>query len=133
MSDLYDGCDRDAFGPSLMPPSKNALFCMMWQVRLFYAEADGIGSSNVVDKVAVGSPQTTDLHDMQGIEDTSILEDVAEAEEEYDRPEQVPYVPTSCIPCSEQSNGCVILGHCLRALHGLTKSSKGCLSSVRAH
>ena len=26
---------------------------------------------------------------MQGIEDTSILEDLAEAEEEYDRPEQV--------------------------------------------
>lgn len=35
------------------------------------------------------SQQAADLQDMQGIEDTSILEDLAEAEEEYDKPEQV--------------------------------------------
>ena len=35
------------------------------------------------------SQQASDLQSMQGIEDTSILEDLAEAEEEYDRPEQV--------------------------------------------
>lgn len=49
---------------------------------------DGPTSSSY-DKAAAGSRPTTDLHDMQGLEDTSILEDLAEAEEEYDRPEQV--------------------------------------------
>ena len=32
-----------------------------------------------------------DLDNMQGIEDTSILEDLAEAEEGYDKPDQVQY------------------------------------------
>ena len=46
-------------------------------------------SDNLVDKGGGCSQPAVDLHDMQGVEDTSILEDLAEAEEDYDRPEQV--------------------------------------------
>ena len=71
----------------------------MWRLYVSYTGADNTGSSDLGDNI--GERQATDLHDMQGIEDTSILEDVAEAEEEYDRPEQVPWNPFSCMPCSE--------------------------------
>ena len=49
----------------------------------------GAGSSGAAAELAGHSHQASDLQNMQGIEDTSILEDLAEAEEEYDRPEQV--------------------------------------------
>ena len=44
---------------------------------------------DIVAFTAARPQHAHDLEDMQGIEDTSILEDLAEAEEEYDRPEQV--------------------------------------------
>ncbi len=36
---------------------------------------------------------------MQGIEDTSILEDVAEAEEGYDKPDQVQFPSVAQLAC----------------------------------
>ncbi len=41
------------------------------------------------DELSVRAQRQNELQNMQGIEDTSILEDLAEAEEEYDKPDQV--------------------------------------------
>ena len=60
------------------------------------------------DKVAGRSQQATDLNDMQGIEDTSILEDFADAEEEYDRPEQV-LVFLFRYACTAQETQCCLM------------------------
>lgn len=56
---------------------------------------------NLVDKGGGCSQPAVDLHDMQGDEDTSILEDLAEAEEDYDRPEQVVILPLSACSAPE--------------------------------
>jgi len=40
-----------------------------------------------------------ELDNMQGIEDTSILEDVAEAEEGYDKPDQVQFPSVAQLAC----------------------------------
>ena len=44
---------------------------------------------------------------MQGLEDTSILEDVADAEEEYDRPAQV-----ACLSHVLRATNTVCMMHC---------------------
>lgn len=58
---------------------------------------------NLVYKGGGCSQPAVDLHDMQGVEDTSILEDLAEAEEDYDRPEQVVYLSDACMQFSGDS------------------------------
>lgn len=99
-------------------PAKTHYPSVVASLYVSYSGADGTGSSDLLDEVGEQSPEATDLRGMQGIEDTSILEDVAEAEEEYDRPEQVSCVHNSCVSCSEKESCChvVVLVHCRRVL-----------------
>ena len=64
---------------------------------LLVATVAGILPAEVtqLDEVSVRAQRQTELQGMQGIEDTSILQDLAEAEEEYDNPDQVYYTGRS--------------------------------------
>ena len=58
---------------------------------------------------------------MQGIEDTSVLEDLTEAEEEYDRPEQVAYIFDFCRLTRRKFASCIC---------GSAAAYKSCIPSM---